>query len=389
MYCNKCGNKVDDSSTYCNKCGNYIKSNSNPVQTPINNIEHKKSNKLLAIVVGSIVGLLVVVIFVIIYGHKNGYFFSEEGYDGNAGRNVEPGVSGNKNLSSTVIITDNVYYGMSISSVADANNLISKDSTDQKDKCPKEIIKVENNIISKYGITAVNLCEMDVNFANELQSVFETIYNEFPSARGHLTNLSLKNTSILSENGVIAQFMPIFQFATSNTESEYPYVLKTQVFLSSAFFLNKAKLEASVKDGSSSGHFPPNATIYSPVAHELGHYLSFLALMNSYNIDSLLLMDENNYDAIYSIARTFGDDSFSLSMLQEAYNNYVRDTNSNIDFDEWRGTISQYALAKDNNGEYIYDETVAEAFHDVYLNKNSACDASKYIITVLKNKLEN
>ena len=76
-------------------------------------------------------------------------------------------------------------------------------------------------------------------------------------------------------------------------------------------------------------------------------------------------------------------------MLQEAYNNYKSDTNTTLSFDEWRGTISGYALAKDNNGEYIYDETIAEAFHDTYLNKDNARDASKYIIKVLKKYLEN
>ena len=57
------------------------------------------------------------------------------------------------------------------------------------------------------------------------------------------------------------------------------------------------------------------------------------------------------------------------------------------DFDTFRGSISQYALAKDNNNEYIYDETIAEAFHDVYLNKDQAVDASKYIEAVLKKYL--
>ena len=37
----------------------------------------------------------------------------------------------------------------------------------------------------------------------------------------------------------------------------------------------------------------------------------------------------------------------------------------------------------------IYDETIAEAFHDVYLNKDNAKDASKYIVSILKKKLES
>ena len=76
-----------------------------------------------------------------------------------------------------------------------------------------------------------------------------------------------------------------------------------------------------------------------------------------------------------------------MYIIKEAYSKYQKDTNTDLTLDEWRGTISQYALAKNNSGEYIYDETVAEAFHDVYLNGDYAKDASKYIVDVLKEKL--
>ena len=75
------------------------------------------------------------------------------------------------------------------------------------------------------------------------------------------------------------------------------------------------------------------------------------------------------------------------SYAKEAFQKYKKDTNSTLNLDEWRGTISNYALAKDNSGEYIYDETIAESFHDVYLNGDNASDASKYVVSVLKEKL--
>jgi len=55
------------------------------------------------------------------------------------------------------------------------------------------------------------------------------------------------------------------------------------------------------------------------------------------------------------------------------------------------GTVVPCCL--DNNGDIslgdIYDETIAEAFHDVYLNKENANIASKYIIEKLKQELES
>lgn len=419
MFCHKCGNHIENGTKYCNKCGSPIEipinnmsiqppleqnnGINNPNQYPpfispnvsqnINITKKSNNNKMAFIGVGSGVGLLVVVVLMVVLfssGKYNYYFSSSEKYNNETDTaSIEKKEESNskKGKYQTAIITDNTYSGIKISNNSDAYKLIEKDSVSQKDKCPAEIKKVEDEIIEKYNITAVNLCEMNAEFAKELENVFEVIYRDYPSARGYITNLTLKNTNILSEGGVIAAFMPVFNFATSDSDSSYPWVIKTQVLLSSSFFLNQSKLEASAKEGSSSGHFPPNSTIYSPVAHELGHYLSFLAMMRYYKMNSILIINNNSIDTLYKLQVDFSEGNYSLSMINEAYENYKRDTNTTTSLDEWRGTISKYALAKDNSGEYIYDETIAEAFHDVYLNSDNAKDASKYIVKVLKEKL--
>ena len=75
-------------------------------------------------------------------------------------------------------------------------------------------------------------------------------------------------------------------------------------------------------------------------------------------------------------------------MITEAYNNFKKEVGTTLNLDDWRATISSYAVAKDNSGNYIYDETVAEAFHDIYLNGDNAAQASKYVVAVLKEKLK-
>lgn len=389
MYCNRCGTKVDVNATFCNKCGNYLNNNVNQSQKKIKSNFLNKNIKKIGVGIGS--GLVIIVIFLLVnifLGNFNSnYYFSEESNNNEEIKPIENNNTTSKSKSKTIIVTDNVYNGVSINSIDDAYNLISKDSTDQKNMCPHEILEVENNIIKKYQIKAVNLCEMDVQFAKELEKVFDVIYTEYPMARGYITNLTLNNTSMLKSGGVIAAFMPAFNFATSNTSTTYPWVIKTQILLSSPYFLNRSKLESSVKNSSSAGHFPKNANIYSPVAHELGHYLSFLAMMSHYNIGSILMLDANNINVFYELYSDFGKGNYSLNILNEAYNNYLSEGNLNLEFDEWRGSISAYALAKDNSGNYIYDETIAEAFHDVYLNSNNASIASQYIVRVLKERL--
>ena len=411
MFCPRCGEKIENIQAYCNRCGNYLGNlpntnqvnnqyrlnNTGNVNQNIYNIDLKKHNKKM-VFIGVSVGLsvlIIIVFFILIFGNSR-YYFSTDVYDNNEINNNNNNEINNTNESktaqkkgkySTIINTDNTYSGMKIKNVNDAYELIVEDSVNQKYSTSNEIKDIENEIIDKYGITAVNLCELGVEFAREIENVFEKVYNEYPSVRGHLTNLSLVNASI--SESYIAAFMPVFNFATSDSSSGYPWVIKTQVLLNTTYFLNTERLEVSVIDSSNSGHFPPNTTRYSPVAHELGHYLSFLAMMKYYNVDSILLIDNTNIKNLNKIYEDFAKGTFSLLMIEEAYNNYKKDTNTSLTIDEWRATISDYAVARDNKGEYIYDETIAEAFHDVYLNEDNARDASKYVISVLKKHLES
>lgn len=380
-YCNRCGDIVENGEKFCNKCGNFL----GGYQNNQNNNIYQKNSKNIIIYLGIGIGVVFILGALFLLNHNADYYFDLSSNQQNNDTQSDSFESG-KSPYSTAIIYDNTYSGVTINGTKDAYDLITKDSTSQKDKCPKNIKKIENEIIKKYGLTAVNLCEVDTDFAKEISNVFKKIYSEYPEARGYLTNLSLANVKITE--GYIAAFMPVFIFATSNSDNQYPAIIKTQILLNSSYFLNKERLNNSVTSGSKTGHFPKNATMYSPVAHELGHYLSFLAMMKSYNMESLLLIDNNKVYDLNQLIADFSEGNHSLKMINEAYEKYKKDTKDNIEFDNWRATISGYAVAKKNNGQYIYDETIAESFHDVYLNGNKASTASKYIINVLKEKLK-
>ena len=215
--------------------------------------------------------------------------------------------------------------------------------------------------------------------------VIKKIYEDFPSVRGYLTNMTILNVG--GRNGYIAAFMPIFIFASTNKMDSYPWVNKTQLLLNSTYFLNMKKLESSVSDASSKGWFPPNSNSFAPIAHELGHYISFLAMAKHYNLEQFLIIDKDNIATFNKISKDFDKGDYSLSLIKEAYENYKNDNNEEMDLDEWRSTISVYAMTKDNHGQFIYDETIAEAFHDVYLNGEDARIASRYIYKVLQDRL--
>lgn len=286
----------------------------------------------------------------------------------------------------TSVIYDNQYFKQTVlTGKGDVLKLIAADSEKQKSKCSQEIVNIENKIVNNYGITAVNLCEMDITFAKELRNVAAYIYNNFPNAHGYLTNLTLANVG--SSATYMAAFMPLFTFATSKSSSGYPVGIKTQIILNTKYFLNPSKIKNSVDYGAKTGYFPKGATRSSAVAHEFGHYLSYVAMLNYYKTSDMTFVSAGKYRLMYTVYGDFNEGNFSNQVIKEAYNEYTKTYGAAISYDAFRGSISTYALAKDESGEYIYDETIAEAFHDVYLNGSSAAPASTYIVNALKKYL--
>ena len=288
----------------------------------------------------------------------------------------------------TVVVTDNIYEGVSVNNSDDGRTLIIKDSSNQKSKCENtNVKKIETDIEKKYGIVAVNLCEIDEDFASEIEKVIEAIYNEFPNIKGYLTNLTLINAPEYSN--YIASFVSAKLFAKSNTRNTYPNVYKMSIFLNASYFLNEEYFEASIQDSLSYGYFPKNATKTSIIAHEFGHYLSFLAqLKTTSKLNDLVLLTKNNYSDYSKLITDSNEGNFSKKIINEAYENYKKTNNIQYNsVDRFRATISEYAVVMDLSGKYIYDETIAEAFHDYYINRDNAKPASKEIVKVLKKYL--
>ena len=332
----------------------------------------------------AVMAIWIIVVFVVISANNKDYYFSTDeeqnlqSYNGVSKSKQEGNVSG---LGVTSVIYDNQYLKqMVFSSVDDVNELIVSDSVKQKD-----VKAIENEIINNYEIVAVNFCEIDKELATELRNVIAYIYNEFPNARNYLTNVTIANVG--DNENFIAAFMPVFTFATSNTTSGYPVAIKTQIILNAKYFLNPTKLKNSVSSGDASGYFPHNANSSSTVAHEFGHYLSYVAMLNYYNTRKLNYVTADEAKTLYDVYADFNKGNFSYKLLQEAYGEYQKDYLSVGTFDDFRKSISGYAMAKDKNGKYIYDETIAEAFHDYYLNGENAKAASKTIVEVLRSKL--
>ncbi len=381
MYCPNCGKQIPIDSEFCPNCGKQMKNNNQPInnKTISNNKQNTKQ-----FITGLLVGLIIVgILFITISETSNSTIFLDDIYNE---KNNEKTTTTNY-TGKTIIERDNTYAGVTISSVQDAVDLIVEDSVNQKNTCPEEIIEVENKIIDEFNITAVNLCELDLNVANDTYDAIKYVYDMFPDSKDHLTNLTLMNLDGIIQ--ALANFQPLYAFATSDAEDGFPVVTKIIIGLNSKYYLDIPRFENAINASIESGHFPENTTVSSVLVHEMGHYLSYVARLKNYNKDSSLLIGNDDMKFYNQIINDSINNIYTKEMLKEAYNNYQKDYDDDIRFDDWRGTISDYAVAKDSTtGEYIYDETIAEAFSDIYGNGDDAAIASKYVIDVLLEKLE-
>lgn len=284
----------------------------------------------------------------------------------------------------TAVVSDNVYEKARLDTREDAEELITIDSDTQKAKCfDEEVKKIERRLEVKHDIVAVNLCEMDKDFALELEKTVDRVFEEFPTVKGYLTNITLTNPP--EGTNYIASFTATQLFAKSNSVDTYPHAYKMIMNLNASYFLDLSYLESSVKQASDSGYFPENANRSSVVAHEFGHYISFIALLRSTFLDDTLLLTNYNYERYLNLVNSWNRGDFSKKLISEAYGNYKKKyKNNDISEEDFRASISGYAVVTDNKGEPVYDETIAEAFHDMYLHGKSAKPASLEIIKVLR-----
>ena len=292
----------------------------------------------------------------------------------------------NSSKSTNTVIDNSKQYVSNINSVNDIKKFIKNESAEQRKNCPTYNNSLDLQIENKYDIAGVNFCEIDKNFLKELLNVIDYYYTTYPEIRGYLNNFTITGPGAGMSPGVIAYFRP--SYPTLISEDGNKLGLKLSINMISSYFLDKDSLIQTMNASSQTGHFPPNTTAVSPVAHEIGHYLSFISLVKEYKLDDLTYMNPNNLVKYNQVNAQFSSGEYSKKLIEEAYNNYKKDTGSTIGFDEFRASISKYAVAKDSAGEYIYDETIAESVHDVYLNRENAKAASKYINAVLIERLK-
>lgn len=377
--------EIENDDNFCYKCGHWTAkgysfiNNKENVETIMNGDAIKKDNNFLVMI--SIVSLAFIAFFImsLIRGnslYKPFFYLKRQIYSYVYGYNI------------SIIKTDNTYNDKKVNNYDTAIKLIKEDLDSQSWKCSHqtETFQYQNKVENIGNIPIVIFCDVSPTETQKLTDTISKMYKLFPNMKGSLTNISITNATTNSE--YIARFQPMFQFINANEDiNKYNKVNKTQILLNSYYFLNDSIISNPVSSIVGENWYVKDATWESTIAHELGHYISFLAFLRQNGLNNITFITKENETTINNIMDLFDSGIFSASILTQALNNYNDKYNTNLDIDSFALTISQYAAVKDKEGNIIADETIAEAIHDYYLHGETCQKSSYEIVNIIKSKL--
>ena len=335
-----------------------------------------KIKKYISIIFGVMVGL-----FLFVNGAKF-FSYNDDSYYLNfiTGNTKDNEVSNYK----TAIDHNTKLSGVTINSESDSIKLIEDDSKEQEAKCNNDLSSIEEDLKEYTNIYGINFCEISSDDAKSIADTIKDVYDKYPKIRNYITNVTLVNDG--GKDSYIAAFKPSYTFATSNNNSGFPFVIKIQIYLNASYFLNDKYMDKVIKNAIDSKYFPKDTTKESLVAHELGHALTYILDIKYNNSVNTLMLKKEDFKLYSSTLKDYTSSSFSKKIVSDAYLNY-KYKYGEISEEEFRKNISLYANSKETSGIVIYNETVAEAFHDYYLHGENAKKESIEIMNVLNKYL--
>ena len=387
----KCLNKncdakeIEKDDNFCYKCGHWTAKGYAFLQKPENvqNIltgsSAKKTDRLTILLEVASLSFILLIFIILFRGEdlfKPLYYVK---------RKIDSYVYG---YNTSIIKTDNIYNKKTVTNLEEAQKLIKEDFSHQNYKCSYNLdsFMLENAIEDAYSIPKVSCCDTSYKEVEKIKTVIDNMYSLFPNMTGALTNISITNAK--TKNEYIAYFQPMFQFVNPNEDiNSYNKVNKTQILLNSYYFLNENVMKTPVQDVVGKEWYIKDATWETTIAHELGHYITFVIFLRENNLENITFVTKENESKINALLKEYETGVFSSTIVKEALDNYNSKYQTNLDLDTFALTISKYAGVKNNDNILIYDETIAEAIHDYYLHKENATKSSLEIVNIIKARM--
>lgn len=279
------------------------------------------------------------------------------------------------------IIYDNFYESHILNS-EEAREAIIADGIEKRTAYTnKKINKIEKRLEKKYKLLAVNLGIMDKQTALLIEDSCEYMFETYPILKGHITNIIVSNL----EDGIIAKFDD-HMFIHNDSDSLYPFVMKTQIILNAEEFLNPIRLNNMIKSAVLDGYWMKDMNINALLVHEMSHALTHAIRCQKNGLKESIYINEENSEA-FSKCMTESlavNQNTEKEICNTAYEKYKQDNKLEISYEEFCGQISGYAIGLQEDGGYSYSETCAEACVDVYLHGEDCSEASRLIVEIIQ-----
>ena len=233
-------------------------------------------------------------------------------------------------------------------------------------------------VIGERKFTETNITEMDKNFVSEVNDSKE--YSEYMSSKYKIAvdqtvdNLELQTVkrATVGFESVVKEYPEVGELVNETTTSNSGVMACTgdTLLFNPEYFRDKDALSNVCKEMSDSGYWVPNSSPESIGVHEAVH-----------GIEWALIQKNPAYTTEAERIRAWNNCTEASKIVSEACNNIKKSTNGrNKSSTQLVSEISTYALDSDS-------ETMAEAFADVYANRDNAKPLSKEIVRITQNKM--
>ncbi len=279
----------------------------------------------------------------------------------------------------TVVECDEEYNTYIASEEAARQAIVDYGVLQRQNYSNPEVEQIELQMEQDYAILAVNLGEMDLETAKDVNAAFAYMYETYPQLQGTLTNITIGNLENFGDTALTRTK----EFIINGESGNCPFVVKREIILGAGKFLKRERMLKTCEEQTSIGHWPANSNISSIVVHELGHHLLDVYTAEKFGFAGCYVTEENA-DAYWK----YYSDSLKVNqtvpreILQTAYEHWIIKCGHEGSLEDFQASISGYARGLQADGGISYSETVAEAVADVYLNGEQAADASRLIVEI-------
>lgn len=247
-----------------------------------------------------------------------------------------------------------------------------------------DVVDIEERMETAYGILAVNLGEIDVQTAEEIEQAFAYMYARYPVLQGTLTNLTLGNFP--TEQASVIALTDYREFIINGEFAARPTVVRYEIVLNAAKFRNRDQLLKTCRNSVQNGYWPEGMDITALIVHELGHQLETVIMQKRAGLTDAYYITEENEDAFSSyiedgLSRNQTTSKALIEQAEEIWKNTYGHTGTD---EEFRTSISGYAEGTQQDGGIFYTEAIT----DIYLNGDQAADASKSLKEAIQNNLK-